>query len=98
PSRPLVQQPWIRLQILERADDAVTDREPRRPSDRLHLRRLEEDEGAIADPAAIATRVGELRRDSKMSGDPADGIVYLAVLVGAEVEDVALPTARLLHD
>ena len=52
-------------------------------------RAVEEDERAVADPAAVAAGVGEARVHAELLRDPADRVVDLAVLVRAEVEDLS---------
>src|SRR5687767_1358382 len=78
------------LEVLERADDARANREPGPPADGANLRGIEEDERIVADPAALAARVVDGRRGPKVPGDPANRLVDVAVLVGAEIVDVDL--------
>ena len=52
----------IRLQVVERANDAFADRQLRRPAERADPRGVEEDERAVADPAALAAGVLQHRR------------------------------------
>ena len=85
-----LQEPRVRLEVLERPDHALADRQRRLPAERADLRAVEEDERAVADPAALAARVDALGRQAEVLADPADRVVHLAVLVGAQVEDVDL--------
>src|SRR5204862_2960918 len=89
-SAPGLEQPGVGAQVVERAHDALLDCQLRDPAQAPHARAVQEDEGAVADPAALAAPVGEPRRDAEGPGDPADGVVDCAVLVGAEVEDRGL--------
>src|SRR5450755_3019312 len=84
------EQPRVRDEVFERADNAVANRELRRPAEAADAAAVEEDERAVADPSSFPARVRELRRNAEMLADPADGVVHFAVLVGPEVEDVDL--------
>ena len=59
------------------------------PSARMRSR-VEQDERAVADPAALAARIGQLRADAEALRNPADRVVDAACFVGAEIEDMDL--------
>src|ERR1700722_14539385 len=80
---------------LQRLGDAVFDGLRRRPAETPDPRRVEEDARAIADPAALAARVLDLRRHAHRAGDDPDALVDIDPVVLAEVEDVD-GLARLL--
>src|SRR5581483_476035 len=85
---PFLKHPRLALQVLQRADHGVADGEGWRPAERADFFGVEEDERAVADPAALAAGVFAIRVQSEMRGNPAERLVDVAVLVGAEVEHV----------
>src|SRR5262249_25940839 len=91
PSGPPIEEPRMLLEVAQGSDDTLTDGQRGVPSQRTDLRAVEEDEGAVADPSPLASRVRPLGRHAEMLRDPSDRIVHLTVLVGPEVEDVDLP-------
>src|SRR2546425_11775702 len=89
-SRVLAHQPAVCPEVVERPDDAFPNGQLRFPAQRSNSRRVEKDEGAVAYPAAVTAGVDSHRIDPKVPTDPTDGVVDLAVFVGAQVEDVDL--------
>ena len=51
-------------EVVDCAHDSLADRQLRRPAERPDPGRVEKDEWIVADPAAIAAGILELRRDS----------------------------------
>src|SRR5262249_17370968 len=82
------QHPRVLLQVPQGAQDPLADRQLRPPAEGAHLAGVQEDEGAVADPAALAAGVAAPRGDPQLSADPAERVVHRAVLLGAQVEDV----------
>src|SRR5665213_2401237 len=90
PSFDPVHHPAVLRQPVHGADDAFADGEPRLPAKCCDAGGIEKNELVVADPAARAAGIGELRRHAEMAGDPADGIVDLAIFRCAEIVDVDL--------
>ena len=62
-----LEDPAIRVQPVEGADDALANGQLRLPSERANARGVEEDERVVADPAALAARIGQLGIDAEMA-------------------------------
>ena len=60
---PIVEQPFVADQEIDRAFDGLPDRPVRLPAGRTDLGGLQEDEGIVADPAAVAAAVGAFGLD-----------------------------------
>src|SRR5260221_263192 len=84
----LLQDPPGRARVLWRAHDPLLDGELGAPAERADARAIEEDERAIAHPAALSAGVAQLRREAERARDPADGIVHLAVFICAQIEHI----------
>src|ERR1043166_6925565 len=80
--------PAVALEPAQCANDALLDRELGRPASGLNFFRVEEDEGIVADPAAIAAGVIETRFQAERSADYADAVVDLHVFRRAEIVDL----------
>src|SRR5690349_16498351 len=59
-------------QVIDRPLHALPDRQLGLPSQRTDLRRIQEDEGTVADPSALAAGVASLRTDAQLLADPAE--------------------------
>src|SRR5688572_14583286 len=71
PSLPRLKHPGIGGQKIDGFLDPSSDRQLRLPPKRADLFRVEEDERAVSDPAAVAAGVGALRGDAHPLADPA---------------------------
>src|SRR2546427_1028812 len=90
-----LQEPRVLVQVAQRPDHALPDAQRRLPAQCADPGAVEKDERAIADPSSLPPRVNAFGGHAQILADPGDGIVHLAVLVGAEVEDVDLLASRL---
>jgi hypothetical protein len=66
----LPQHPGIRLQVLQRTNNAIANAELWLPSQSPNHTGIQKDKWAIADPAALATSVMPLWLDPKLLTDP----------------------------
>src|SRR5882724_2137712 len=87
-SRTELQQVGMALKIIHGPKQPLIDRETRLPPKCLDSRAIEKDEGTVAHPSTLTPGELQLRRDPHALGDQTDRVVYLAVLVRAEVEDI----------
>src|ERR1019366_4949165 len=96
PSSTCLINPRIGPEIIESPDDAIVDRNFRRPAQTSDLRAVEEDERTVTDPTALAAGVRQTRRDAETLRNPANGLIHFAILVGTKVVDVNAGH-RILH-
>src|SRR6188768_1206058 len=82
------QHPRVGAEVVQRTDHGFADAQRLPPAERLEFRGVEEDERAVADPPARAAGVPALRAQPQALADPAERVIDLTVLVGAEVDDV----------
>src|ERR1035438_5027015 len=85
----------VSAQEFQRADDALLDGERRFPAQAPQARAIQEDERAVGHPTTFAAGVAPFRLKAEMPGDPADGVVNLAILIRAQVENVDRVRAAL---
>src|SRR5258707_949015 len=78
-----LEEPWIRLQVFHRFLHALSDRELGAPAERADPGGVEEDEGAVADPAARAAGVVTLGAGAQLAADPVERVADPAILVRA---------------
>src|SRR5260370_11256004 len=76
--------------IFDRAKHRLLNGQLRPPTQGANARTVQEYEGTVADPAALAARVGKPGTKTEMLANPADGIVDFTILVGPEIKDVHL--------
>src|ERR1035441_6682046 len=86
-SVPVFINPLVLLQPCQRAPDALFNLQRRFPAGALNFFCVEENERVVADPAAAAAGVFELRFQAERATDVADGFVDLHIFVRAEVVD-----------
>src|SRR5437773_2409371 len=67
-----LQDPLVRLQPLQSANDAVANRQLRFPAGRLNLGRIEKNERIVSNPTSVPSAVLQPRFQPKVSADPAD--------------------------
>src|SRR6516165_3662235 len=83
-----IEDPFIGLKPIDGKFDRFADAQSWQPAKSANAARVEINKGNIADPAAFTTGKGEVRVKTKPIGNPTSGILYLAIFVGAEIEDV----------
>src|SRR5208282_4049095 len=87
--------PLVGLKPINGKLDRFADAQFRPPADSANAARVEKDEWNIADPTAVATRIGEARIKTEPACNPTGGILHLAIFVRAEIEDVDLGVGAL---
>src|SRR5262249_25678339 len=81
-------EPFIGLKPIDGESDRLTDAQSRQPAKSTNAACIEINEGNIANPAAIAAGIGEARGKTEPVRNPTGGMLYFAIFVGAEIEDV----------
>src|SRR5690348_15523759 len=83
-----LQEPGVIFQEFDGTLDSLADAQLRAPAQGANAAAVEEDERAVADPAPLAAGVGQVRLNTQVFADPADGVVDLAVFVRPQIEDI----------
>src|ERR1700733_11517436 len=78
----------IRAHVLDCGQHGLLNRQSRPPAQSADPRAVEQNKGAVANPAAFTSRIRKLGMQAEMLTNPADGVVHLAILVGSKIEDV----------
>src|ERR1043166_6809940 len=78
----------MRNEVFQCCYDAGLDGQLRCPTKGTDPAAVKEDEGIIANPAALAPRVDQLGRNVEPPTNPANRLVDLAIFILAQIEDI----------
>ena len=79
---------WIGADVFNCSQNRLLDAKSRPPPQSANPGAIEEDKRTIADPAAFASRIRELRIQPEMPANPTDGVIDFAILVRPKIEYV----------
>src|SRR5438105_5913429 len=88
PGSAFSQQPGFLFQVIDSLENGFANTEVRFPAQRADLRAIKKNERTVANPSPVSAGIGNRGLQSEVLTDPPDRVIDLAILVGAQIEDV----------